>query len=90
MNNDNILHLFNDTYVNPPPQNIWITVMKERSNHYKDRLNIEKNSVKMLNRQLTQLDSSWAQKNQADMQNATEVIQMCQPMVDDSIRQVYT
>ena len=43
----------------------------------------------MLNRQLTQLDSSWAQMNQPDMQNATEVIQMCQPMVEDSIRQVY-
>jgi hypothetical protein len=42
----------------------------------------------MLNRQLTQLDSSWAQKNQTEMQNAAEVIEMCQPMVDDAIRQV--
>ena len=49
----------------------------------------KKNSIKMLNRQLTQLDSSWAQMNQADMQNAAEVIQMCQPMLEDSIRQVY-
>ena len=49
----------------------------------------KKNSVKALNRQLTELDSSWAQMNQADMQDAAEVIQMCQPMVEDSIRQVY-
>ena len=83
--------MHNDIACKPYELKKYLDYSNERKKQSLQRqIEHRKNSVEKLNRQLTQLDSSWAQHNQADMQNAAEVIQMCQPMVEDSIRQVYT
>ena len=83
------LHLFNVIMCKPYELN-YVDYSSERKKQSLQRqIEHRKNSVKILNRQLTQLDSAVAQKNQIDVQKATELIQTYQPMVDDAIRQVH-
>ena len=82
------LHLFNVIMCKPYELKYVDYSSKRKKQSLRRQIEHRKNSVKILNRQLTQLDSAWAQKNQIDRRKATELTQMYQPMVDDAIRQV--